>query len=288
MKGDASGLQTGSVPCIHAQPKRPATPSATAPMRPRTKGSREFLCSSTPQLADVGSPALARSSRDCAGRRPPVAGHVSGLRIGAGLTDDRERRASGLRRLPAVRDRPGPASVLAPEQPERAALEQDIGDAVVRHRRGAAEVDLRLDHFGADPAPSAVARQEEQPAALPEDPSPSGHEGDSLRIAVAAEAPGERLVPPDRARDGGPDLPAVARREHGLLLLAGPGLADAEEPAAPRAQEAAFPIPDATEEGSERPSGTGGVDRDACGAEEEPQPVRPVAANAPRRESAAS
>jgi hypothetical protein len=48
------------------------------------------------------------------------------------------------------------------------------------------------------------------------------------------------------------------------------------------------PSQNATEEGSERLSGTGGVDRDACGAEEEPQLVRPVAANAPRRESAAS
>jgi hypothetical protein len=48
------------------------------------------------------------------------------------------------------------------------------------------------------------------------------------------------------------------------------------------------PSQNATDEGSERLSGTGGVDRDACGADEEPQPVRPVAANAATRESAAS
>ncbi len=48
------------------------------------------------------------------------------------------------------------------------------------------------------------------------------------------------------------------------------------------------PSQNATDEGSERPSGTGGGDRDACGADEEAQPVRPVAANAARRESAAS
>jgi hypothetical protein len=44
----------------------------------------------------------------------------------------------------------------------------------------------------------------------------------------------------------------------------------------------------ATEEGRERLSGTGAVDLDVCGADEERQPARPVAATAPTRKRAAT